>query len=164
MGKAELGEKQVCPNCGAKFYDLTRRPAVCPKCSHAFDPADEIVKLKRAKTTRAPVYETEEDEETEDKRVEKSEDGFEDEAEETVEIDADAADEPADLVEDEDEEGATRAAGADALPPGFSETDDAELDETSAEDDDGVPLLEEDEEFQDEELGDVAEGEDEDSR
>ncbi|HEY2751805.1 TIGR02300 family protein, partial [Phenylobacterium sp.] len=27
MANPELGSKQVCPNCQAKFYDLTKRPA-----------------------------------------------------------------------------------------------------------------------------------------
>ncbi|MDP3746502.1 MAG: TIGR02300 family protein, partial [Phenylobacterium sp.] len=27
MANPELGAKQLCPNCQAKFYDLTRRPA-----------------------------------------------------------------------------------------------------------------------------------------
>jgi uncharacterized protein (TIGR02300 family) len=31
--KAELGEKRICPECGAKFYDLTRNPATCPNVS-----------------------------------------------------------------------------------------------------------------------------------
>ena len=38
--KAELGEKRVCPECEAKFYDLTRNPATCPMCQHSFDPAE----------------------------------------------------------------------------------------------------------------------------
>ncbi|MFN7109543.1 MAG: TIGR02300 family protein, partial [Brevundimonas sp.] len=29
MANPELGAKQVCPNCQAKFYDLDRRPAHC---------------------------------------------------------------------------------------------------------------------------------------
>ncbi len=32
MIKPELGNKRVCVSCGAKFYDLGRTPAVCPKC------------------------------------------------------------------------------------------------------------------------------------
>ncbi len=32
MAKPELGTKRVCVSCGARFYDLTRQPAVCPKC------------------------------------------------------------------------------------------------------------------------------------
>jgi uncharacterized protein (TIGR02300 family) len=32
MAKPELGHKRVCVSCGARFYDLTKAPAVCPKC------------------------------------------------------------------------------------------------------------------------------------
>lgn len=32
MVKPELGTKRVCVSCGTRFYDLTRNPAVCPKC------------------------------------------------------------------------------------------------------------------------------------
>ncbi len=32
MAKPELGLKRVCVACGTKFYDLTRAPAICPKC------------------------------------------------------------------------------------------------------------------------------------
>ena len=32
MAKPELGTKRVCVACGAKFYDLTKVPPVCPKC------------------------------------------------------------------------------------------------------------------------------------
>lgn len=32
MVKPELGNKHVCVTCGARFYDLMRAPAVCPKC------------------------------------------------------------------------------------------------------------------------------------
>ena len=32
MVKPELGTKRVCVACGARFYDLTKVPAVCPKC------------------------------------------------------------------------------------------------------------------------------------
>ena len=45
MANPELGQKQVCPNCQAKFYDLGRRPAHCPKCATDFDP-EEALKLR----------------------------------------------------------------------------------------------------------------------
>ena len=32
MAKPELGTKRVCVSCGTRFYDLTKLPAVCPKC------------------------------------------------------------------------------------------------------------------------------------
>lgn len=38
MSKAELGTKRICVSCGARFYDLTRDPAVCPKCGQAQPP------------------------------------------------------------------------------------------------------------------------------
>ena len=48
MANPELGTKQICPNCQAKFYDLGRRPAHCPKCAHEFDP-DEAVRNRRVR-------------------------------------------------------------------------------------------------------------------
>ena len=32
VAKPDLGLKRVCVSCGAKFFDLARAPAVCPKC------------------------------------------------------------------------------------------------------------------------------------
>ncbi len=74
MAIPELGSKQICPNCQAKFYDLNRRPAVCPKCQTDFDP-DEAVRSRRVRARPAP-YEAEEAEdqvaakETEEEEVE----------------------------------------------------------------------------------------------
>ena len=36
MAKPELGLKRQCMSCGAKFYDLNKDPAVCPKCGTAY--------------------------------------------------------------------------------------------------------------------------------
>ena len=33
MAKPELGNKRVCVSCSARFYDLLKQPAICPKCS-----------------------------------------------------------------------------------------------------------------------------------
>ncbi len=46
MAKPELGTKRVCVSCGAKFYDLTKQPAVCPKCGTE-QPAEQP-RMKRA--------------------------------------------------------------------------------------------------------------------
>ena len=46
MAKPELGLKRVCVACGTKFYDLTRAPAVCPKCGTE-QPAEQP-RLRRA--------------------------------------------------------------------------------------------------------------------
>ena len=32
MANPELGTKRTCVSCAAKFFDLTKQPAVCPKC------------------------------------------------------------------------------------------------------------------------------------
>ncbi len=36
MVSTELGTKRTCPSCAARFYDLLKSPAVCPKCATAF--------------------------------------------------------------------------------------------------------------------------------
>lgn len=38
MAKPELGTKRECPECAVKYYDLGRRPCVCPKCGASFEP------------------------------------------------------------------------------------------------------------------------------
>jgi len=32
VAKPEWGTKRECTECGARFYDLTRTPIICPKC------------------------------------------------------------------------------------------------------------------------------------
>jgi uncharacterized protein (TIGR02300 family) len=36
LAKPDLGTKRLCGNCGAKFYDLSKTPIVCPKCDTVF--------------------------------------------------------------------------------------------------------------------------------
>jgi uncharacterized protein (TIGR02300 family) len=106
----ELGTKQICPHCQAKFYDLNKRPAHCPKCGTDFDP-DEAVRSRRVRA-RAIVPDT--DEEAEDQVAAKAEDA-EDEEEEVVTPELDeVVDEPP-LSGDEDE---------DAAEPGVSPVSD----------------------------------------
>lgn len=45
MAKPELGEKHTCVSCGARFFDLGKEPAVCPKCGTE-QPAEQP-RLKR---------------------------------------------------------------------------------------------------------------------
>jgi uncharacterized protein (TIGR02300 family) len=45
VAKPELGIKRLCASCGAKFYDLSKTPIVCPKCSTVYE-----VTLPRAKS------------------------------------------------------------------------------------------------------------------
>jgi len=46
MPKPELGEKHTCVSCGARFFDLGKEPATCPKCGTE-QPAEQP-RLKRA--------------------------------------------------------------------------------------------------------------------
>lgn len=38
LAKPEWGTKRICHNCGARFYDLRREPAVCPSCNTVAEP------------------------------------------------------------------------------------------------------------------------------
>ena len=150
MPKIDVGEKQTCPQCGAKFYDLTRRPAVCPKCSLSFDPGDEVVRAKRAKATRANAYNpaTEDDDDTADAEAATTTDDDE-EAEADAEL-VEVTDEAPEgtLIDDDDDDSGN---DEDDLGEGFSEAD---VEVEDAEDDDSVPFLEDDDEFE-EEIGDI---------
>ena len=46
MAKPELGTKRACVSCAARFYDLARQPASCPKCNTE-QPAEQP-RLRRA--------------------------------------------------------------------------------------------------------------------
>ena len=48
MAKADLGTKRACLACGMKFYDLNRKPILCPGCGAAFD-LDMIIKKSKAR-------------------------------------------------------------------------------------------------------------------
>lgn len=83
MAKPELGTKRVCVSCSTKFYDLTRQPAVCPRCGTE-QPAEQprmrrtggnvMEERRRAKVIPVPgvdeaEVEVEGVEETEDEEV-----------------------------------------------------------------------------------------------
>src|SRR5262245_49992622 len=71
--KAERGTKRTCqnPECGSRFYDLNRDPAVCPICQTAYQieaahgvltaasPAPDKAAAQR-KAPRKPAYPVEE--------------------------------------------------------------------------------------------------------
>ena len=153
MANPELGSKQVCPNCQAKFYDLTKRPAHCPKCDTEFDP-DEAVRNRRVRA-RAVAPEPEAEEERDDRVAADKDAEDEDEEEEVVTPELDEVIDDPVLAADEDE---------DAEPaPAVSEDLGEFTDEEEVEDDADVPFLEEDEddEFDETEIeGLPGEGED----
>jgi uncharacterized protein (TIGR02300 family) len=105
MAKPELGLKRVCVSCGARFYDLQRAPAVCPKCGT--EQPQEQPRFRRAggnpiedKRPKKPAPGIEEaDVEVETAEEEAEEDVLEDTSD--LEDDADLGEEIA--VEKEDE-------------------------------------------------------------
>jgi uncharacterized protein (TIGR02300 family) len=158
LAKTDLGSKQVCPNCGAKFYDLSRRPAVCPKCTTSFDPAEEGVRARRSRarvTTHDPAYEDEDEEVSAEAKV--GGDDEEEEVEATPEVDSEAEAEPLLTTDDDDE----AAPAGDDLPEGFSE-EEADLADDAG--DDGVPMLEDEEEFPEDEIGELPSEDEDESR
>ena len=158
MANPELGQKQVCPNCQAKFYDLGRRPAHCPKCETEFDP-EEALKL-RNRRGRPAGYAADEtpEEDAEDQVVKKAPSEDEDEEEEAVatpEIDEEGH-EPI-LTPDDDDE--TPVDPTEESGMGEASDDDDVL--ADDDDDDSVPFIEdEDDDAFDDDI--VKPGKDED--
>ena len=152
MANPELGAKQICPACSTKFYDLTRRPAHCPKCGNEFDPEEAL----RSRRVRARTI-VPEDDEVETKPVATDEDGFEAEPAEAKEIDQ-GGDEV--IVTPDDDDGPPTP--DDALGVDFA-SDDEDIEEAE---DDEVPFLEdEDDDFSEDEIdGLPEEGDAEDDR
>jgi uncharacterized protein (TIGR02300 family) len=54
VAKPDLGIKRLCGNCGAKFYDLSKSPIVCPKCSTVFVPPTAARARAEALAARVP--------------------------------------------------------------------------------------------------------------
>ena len=141
MANLELGTKQICPQCQAKFYDLNKRPAHCPKCAAEFDP-DEAVRNRRVRA-RAITPDTEADDERPSQVLADDAEAEDEEEIATPELD-EVVDEP--LAGDEDEDAAEPGVGKESDDLGeFSDDEEVEADD--------VPFLEEDEDdFDDSEI------------
>ena len=134
MAKVDIGTKRVCPECDAKFYDLTRNPAICPMCQNSFDPAelDQTAVLPNAPLK--PQSNTEDDP---------------DEAEDAVEVDEDDIDEDEMAAKELELDGddaaiISGAAGDGEEKPefdGFSTDEDEDADAALVPDDDDEPSL-----------------------
>lgn len=103
MAKPELGTKQNCASCGAKFYDLNRASAPCPKCGTVYTAPETAAPAEKAKpkaeakpekdlkkTAAAPGTEASEEEEIPDIDVGE------------IDTDIEEADDDAFLDEDDD--------------------------------------------------------------
>ena len=144
MANPELGNKQICPQCQAKFYDLNKRPAHCPKCAAEFDP-DEAVRNRRVRA-RAVVPDTEAEDERPNQVLADDAEGDEEEEVVTPALD-EVVDDPLAVDDDEDAAEPGVSPAADDLGE-FS--DDEEVEEA-----DDVPFLveDEDDDFDDSEIG-----------
>jgi uncharacterized protein (TIGR02300 family) len=138
LAKAQLGTKRTCPSCAARFYDLAKSPAECPKCEHSFDP-EVLLKPRRPRPEPVRVVKKEEPE-TEEAEADEEE-------EEVVEVEADVV-APVEAALDTEEEDTPPETGA---PPRKGKTP---LEE------DGLVVVEEEGE-EDEEV-EIAEIEEED--
>jgi uncharacterized protein (TIGR02300 family) len=78
MGKPEWGAKRICPNCGARFYDLLRDPVPCPSCGVAFE-LDSLSERKPAQAVRQRARPEPRAEAPEEPAVEEEEDILDDE-------------------------------------------------------------------------------------
>jgi uncharacterized protein (TIGR02300 family) len=123
--KAELGTKRLCPNCGARYYDLNRDPIICPRCGTVFELASA-----RARPQAAAVVEIVAD------KVE-------------VEAEAEATAPKAEFVSLEEADSEAADSGVVA-----AEVDDDEEDDIDTEGEDATFLAEDDEE-DDEDVGDI---------
>lgn len=136
MGKPDLGVKQTCPNCDARFFDLNKRPAYCPKCGTSFDP-DSVKPSRRAAAAAALAPEPEEAEETEEAEAEAEIPPVDSpaaaevivEGEETDDEPVDEPEEEANIVEEEveEEEEEAEAINGEAGDVPFLEDDDEEF-------------------------------------
>jgi uncharacterized protein (TIGR02300 family) len=113
VAKPELGTKRLCGGCGAKFYDLSKDPIVCPKCGTVYvlaatpararpEPvaaqAPEVEEAEAPQVQEAEFVSLEEaDAETEGAKAPAA-------ADEDVEVDDESLDDAAFIVPEEEEE------------------------------------------------------------
>jgi uncharacterized protein (TIGR02300 family) len=90
--KADLGTKRNCPSCGARFYDLQKRPIECPKCAFAFEP-EALYKQRRPRQPEPEPAQAEREEEAEEETAEA----------EDAELEEEGVEEEPVLVADEEE-------------------------------------------------------------
>ncbi len=130
MADPKLGTKRLCDGCGAKYYDLNKDPAVCPKCDTVFDPAVPTRKPAPERASKAPKAVADDDEDEREDLEDDEDISLEDLAEEE-EIEDDLGEEiEDDLGEDFDDD-----EDEDVL---LEDDDDVDLDDddTLLEDDD----------------------------
>lgn len=126
MAKFDPGTKQTCPECGAKFYDLNKRPAICPKCAHSFNPdaGQKLVKKRELPPESDTAKGDDDDGSDEDGDAKPAEEadieGLDAEEEEAESLSLDS-DEPSIMTIVDDDEDSDPSESGKALPEGFTE-------------------------------------------
>lgn len=96
------GLKRICGDCGVRFYDLNKRPIICPSCGTEFD-GEVKVKSRRGRSAAVPEDTAMKPAEAEALKAKAADDDEleeEDEGAEIVSLDDDAV--VADVTSDED--------------------------------------------------------------
>ncbi len=151
MPKPEWGTKQLCPECGAKFYDFKKDPIHCPKCDHEW-PQAAPPKPRRGAKAKAQAAEAEQpDDDEEEAEIEDDEDDIEDDGTESLDEVASGEKKAVrkrvpGLDEDDDDDD-----DDDDLPDLGDDDIDADLDD----DDDDDTFLSDNEDDEDDDLSDV---------
>lgn len=96
MGKVDLGEKLPCSSCGARYYDLNKMPALCPKCGAENERPKKFTAKKTATAAPKPALKS--------AAPEAKKDGGSDEAEDIDDIEAGGDDENDDLLGNDDDD------------------------------------------------------------
>ncbi len=121
MSKFDPGTKQTCPECSIKFYDLNKRPAVCPKCEHSYNPDAGVKPVK--KPDPAPVVKSDDEAEDADTSAVETEteiEGLDAEDEEAKSLELDG-DKPVIMASSDDDDDSDPAEAGASLPEGFTE-------------------------------------------
>jgi uncharacterized protein (TIGR02300 family) len=97
VAKPELGKKHECAECSARFYDLNKNPAVCPKCGTKVAPP-----TKPKAAAKAPVVVAKTPDKKPDKAAAKDPEAADAEASEDSDDDMD--DDETLIADDDDDE------------------------------------------------------------
>src|SRR5579871_5133644 len=102
VAKPEWGTKRICPSCGTRYYDLLRRPVICPKCATPFDP-EAFLRSRRTRPAVPVEKELDTDVEVEDDAEVVVEEEEALPLEEAEEEDEELLEDASELGEDEDD-------------------------------------------------------------
>ena len=129
-----LGLKRICTNCGGRFYDLEKRPIICPDCETEF--TGEIkAKARRGRTT--PEIVKEKPIEKAPPKIEDDEDDIQDDEELDVEVvSLDDAEDTSGGKDDGDEEMLSDEDTLDDIPDLGADIDDVDSEDVLLDEDD----------------------------